>query len=88
METASSDAVVTTDQSVATAENTVETPETVVRTTSEGVEAEPAAEAPGEPGAFGEETTAVVADTTGAASEAPVEETADDSTNTPADEER
>lgn len=88
VETASSDAVVTTDQSVATAENTVETPETVVRTTSEGVEAEPAAEAPGEPGAVGEETTAVVTDTTGAASEAPVEETADDSTNTPADEER
>ncbi len=77
------DSVVTTDQSVTTADETVESPETVVGTTGEALEPAPetaGAAAPVE-GATGQETTAVVADTTGAAVEAPVDDTSDESTD-------
>jgi len=86
----SNDAVVTTDQSVITTDEAVTTPETTVGTTGEALD--PAPEATGaaapEPGASGEETTAVVADTTGAAVEAPVDEPAGDATNSQPDDEQ
>ena len=81
------DSVVTTDQSVTTTDEVPDVPETVVGTSGEAldVDAAPdeAASVAPEPGASGEETTAVVADTTGAGVEAPVDEVAGD---TPSDE--